>query len=78
MSIRCEDRAGYSVSHSCIGLDRPMVNPNDPVIGEVRISASKSTLARTTAGGLTGAAPPVLSVIRKWRPRQDSNLHRRE
>jgi hypothetical protein len=41
---------------------------------EVRISGSKSVLARCAAAGEMPAAPAVLSFVQDWRARQDSNL----
>lgn len=41
---------------------------------EVRITGSKAVLARAAAQGLDKISPGVLSFVRKWRTRQDSNL----
>ena len=41
---------------------------------EIRISGSKSVLARCAADGVGEPAPRVLSFVREWRARQDSNL----
>jgi site-specific DNA recombinase len=41
---------------------------------EVRISGSKSVLARCAAADAMPAAPAVLSFVQEWRARQDSNL----
>ena len=41
---------------------------------EIRISGSKSVLARCAAEGLAEPAPRVLSFVQGWRARQDSNL----
>lgn len=40
---------------------------------EIRISGSKSILARCATAGPGEAVPEVLSFVRKWRARQDSN-----
>ena len=42
--------------------------------GEIRISGSKAVLARSAAGGAAKTTPAVLSFVREWRARQDSNL----
>jgi DNA invertase Pin-like site-specific DNA recombinase len=41
---------------------------------EIRISGSKAVLARAAAAGLDNSVPGVLSFVRQWRTRQDSNL----
>ena len=41
---------------------------------EIRITGSKAVLARATAQGLDKTSPGVLSFVREWRTRQDSNL----
>jgi len=41
---------------------------------EIRISGSKAVLARSAAGGVARTTPAVLSFVREWRTRQDSNL----
>ena len=41
---------------------------------EIRITGSKSILARCASTELGDVAPSVLSFVQKWRPRQDSNL----
>jgi site-specific DNA recombinase len=41
---------------------------------EIRISGSKSVLARCAAEGVAEPAPGVLSFVQEWRARQDSNL----
>lgn len=41
---------------------------------EIRISGSKAVLARCASEGLDQSAPAVLSFVREWRTRQDSNL----
>lgn len=41
---------------------------------EIRIVGSKAVLARAAAQGLGKTPPGVLSFVREWRPRQDSNL----
>jgi len=41
---------------------------------EIRISGSKAVLARAASAGLDMTAPGVLSFVRQWRTRQDSNL----
>jgi site-specific DNA recombinase len=41
---------------------------------EIRISGSKSVLARCAAANEMPAAPAVLSFVQEWRARQDSNL----
>jgi site-specific DNA recombinase len=41
---------------------------------EIRISGSKAVLARCAAADEIPAAPSVLSFVREWRTRQDSNL----
>lgn len=41
---------------------------------EIRISGSKAILARTAAEGLSTAVPAVLSFVREWRTRHDSNV----
>ena len=40
---------------------------------EIRISGSKSVLARCAAEGLAEPAPRVLSFVQGWRARRDSN-----
>jgi site-specific DNA recombinase len=41
---------------------------------EIRISGSKSILARCAAANEMPAAPAVLSFVQEWRARKDSNL----
>ena len=41
---------------------------------EIRILGSKAALARAAAQGLDTKSPKVLSFVREWRTRQDSNL----
>ena len=41
---------------------------------EIRISGSKSVLARCAADASVEPAPKVLSFVQEWRARQDSNL----
>ena len=41
---------------------------------EIRISGSKAVLARTAAGGVAKTTPAVLSFVREWRARNDSNV----
>jgi site-specific DNA recombinase len=41
---------------------------------EIRISGAKSVLAKCAADGVADTAPKVLSFVREWRARQDSNL----
>ena len=41
---------------------------------EIRISGSKAVLARSAAEGVAKTTPAVLSFVREWRTRQDSNL----
>ncbi|WP_439543388.1 recombinase family protein [Hyphomicrobium sp.] len=41
---------------------------------EIRISGSKAVLARAAAQGLDNAPPGVLSFVREWRARKDSNF----
>jgi site-specific DNA recombinase len=41
---------------------------------EIRISGLKSVLAKCTAQGIGETVPKVLSFVRDWRARQDSNL----
>lgn len=41
---------------------------------EIRILGSKAALARAAAQGLDNKSPKVLSFIREWRARKDSNL----
>jgi len=41
---------------------------------EIRISGSKAMLARTAAGGVAKTTPAVLSFVREWRARNDSNV----
>jgi hypothetical protein len=41
--------------------------------GEIRISGSKSILAKCAADGVAEPAPKVLSFVPEWRTRQDSN-----
>jgi site-specific DNA recombinase len=41
---------------------------------EIRISGSKAALVRAASQGLGETPPAVLSYVREWRPRQDSNL----
>ena len=40
---------------------------------EIRISGSKSVLARCAADGVGEPAPRVLSFVQEWRARRDSN-----
>ena len=40
----------------------------------IHITGAKEVLARTAAGDMDSAMPPVLSFVRDWRTRQDSNL----
>jgi hypothetical protein len=40
---------------------------------EIRISGSKSVLARCTAQGVAEPVPKVLSFVQEWRAREDSN-----
>ena len=41
---------------------------------EIRISGSKAVLARSAAGNVAKTTTAVLSFVREWRTRQDSNL----
>jgi hypothetical protein len=41
---------------------------------EIRISGSKSVLARCAADGVGEPAPEVLSFVQEWRAMQDSNI----
>ena len=41
---------------------------------EIRISGSKAVLARAVSEGVEHTTPAVLSFVRDWRTRQDSNL----
>ena len=41
---------------------------------EIRISGSKAVLARSAAGGVAKTTPAVLSFVREWRARNDSNV----
>jgi hypothetical protein len=41
--------------------------------GEIRISGSKSVLAKCAAEGVSEPAPKVLSFVQEWRARRDSN-----
>jgi site-specific DNA recombinase len=41
---------------------------------EIRISGSKAVLARSASAGVGNTTPAVLSFVREWRARQDSNL----
>ncbi|WP_414710011.1 recombinase family protein [Pseudorhodoplanes sp.] len=41
---------------------------------EIRISGSKAVLARSAAAGVAKTTPAVLSFVREWCARQDSNL----
>jgi site-specific DNA recombinase len=41
---------------------------------EIRITGSKAVLARAAAQGLDKVSPGVLSSVREWRARKDSNL----
>ncbi len=41
---------------------------------EIRITGSKAVLARAAAQDLDKTPPGVLSFVREWRTRQDSNL----
>jgi site-specific DNA recombinase len=41
---------------------------------EIRISGSKAVLARVASEGVEKASPAVLSFVREWRARKDSNL----
>ena len=41
---------------------------------EIRITSSKAVLAKGASRGRGKTAPAVLSFVRKWRTRQDSNL----
>lgn len=41
---------------------------------KIRITGSKAMLARSAAEGVSKTAPAVLSFVREWRTRQDSNL----
>lgn len=43
-------------------------------VEEIRITGSKAVLARAAAQGLDKTPPGVLSFVREWRTRQDSNL----
>jgi site-specific DNA recombinase len=40
---------------------------------EIRISGSKAVLARAASDGMEQATPAVLSFVREWRTRRDSN-----
>lgn len=40
---------------------------------EIRISGSKAALARSAAGGVAKTTPAVLSFVREWCTRRDSN-----
>ncbi len=42
---------------------------------EIRISGSKSVLARCAAEGVAEPSRRVLSFVQEWRARQDSNLY---
>ena len=44
---------------------------------EISISGSKAALARAASDGLNEAVPGVLSFVRQWRARKDSNLQPR-
>lgn len=50
-------------------LDEVVVND-----GRIVICGSKSVLARTASAASDDSAEGVLSFVRKWRARQDSNL----
>src|SRR6516162_6257244 len=41
---------------------------------EIRISGSKTVLAKCAADGVVEPAPKVLSFVQEWRSQQDSNL----
>ena len=41
---------------------------------EIRINGSKAVLARSAAAGAAKTTPAVLSFVRKWRARNDSNV----
>ena len=41
---------------------------------EICVSGSKAVLARSIAAEQNPSAPSVLSFVREWRARQDSNL----
>ena len=41
---------------------------------QIRISGSKAVLARSASAGVGETTPAVLSFVREWRARQDSNL----
>ena len=41
---------------------------------DIRISGSKTVLAKCAADGVVEPAPKVLSFVQEWRARQDSNL----
>ena len=43
-------------------------------IGIIRISGSKAVLAQSAAAGVAKTTPAVLSFVREWCARQDSNL----
>ena len=50
-------------------LNEVLVTP-----AEIRISGSKAVLARSAANGMDGSPAAVLSSVRSWRAREDSNL----
>ncbi|RCS24737.1 hypothetical protein DUT91_04510 [Phyllobacterium salinisoli] len=41
---------------------------------EIKISGSKATHAKAASQGLGATSPAVLSFVREWRARKDSNL----
>ena len=60
-----------AVAWACTRLLLSEVRVNDR---EIRISGSKAVLARSAAGGVAKTTPAVLSFVREWRARNDSNV----
>jgi site-specific DNA recombinase len=67
-SFRSEDPA-FRQAYARLLLDEVRVSDED-----IRLSGSKDRLAQKAASGQGLAPPEVLSFVRKWRTREDSNL----
>jgi hypothetical protein len=68
---KVERLAASGATAGCARLALREVSVKDK---EIRITGSKAVLARAAAQGLGETPPGVLSFVREWRPRQDSNL----
>jgi len=69
----CCGTSSMTAARAAAGIRRLLMDEVSVSEQEIRISGSKAVLARVASDGADMPAPAVLSFVREWRARRDSN-----